>query len=251
MTENGETEEEQIERLTAEALDGKKTQVIEVRHTGLGSKGSGEDTKKLKERLEQRENQLAVLALNEFSKKKKEILKVIPEDRKESVDEFIGEDPDKLESIRSNLILQGKLSEDSEEGDGTEAVPPAGVVNVRTERKSRIPKVWSREQRYSDPLINQISSLYSTIAPDSVATQKQKNEANKMIEDLFGQVREGLDQRGEDYRLPRKIVMTCSHCGKVVEKDVDRFPCPHCGAIGGKTQADRRAYAKMIEKYQR
>ena len=116
--------------------------VIEIRHTGLKGVEKNEDDSELsktKEKLEEREAQLATIVLSEFEKGKKQLLESIPEDRRQQLASWIGENPDRLEQIRGQQIASGKQPYDWEENpEDLEKVPPKGIIGLpQTNQKYR------------------------------------------------------------------------------------------------------------------
>lgn len=180
---------------------------------------SGEGEKTVEERLQEKEAQLAALALKEFEDDKEAVLSQIPEDKREKAEEFIGDDPTKLEFLKYQLDL------DKGE-DGTEAVPPKGKVKKQGVKSAT---QTDSERKYADPAINMISELFG-ILKDPEKTEKEKAVANSKIDELYLQVAQGRKQN-PNFKTIRGSITTCPSCGHVLENvDIDEGgTCPYCG----------------------
>jgi len=98
MSENEELEEE-IEH----AVKSKSDRVIEIKHSGLVDKKAFE---KLREELEEKNQILALQAEKSFRDEKASVLEQVPEEKREEIENLIGENPDVLENLKATLILQ-------------------------------------------------------------------------------------------------------------------------------------------------
>ena len=231
MSENDELED-------ALKRSGKKQpdKVIEIRHT--------EEKGNLQEKLEEREAQLAVLALDKFEGEKKSYLEtrnqfiapVTDEDKKKYMEKYfpsedeIGDNPEALESAKEklqNAIMVSKMFPSSNpdfEDDNPEDVkkrPPSGKVGAPPRGPSGIAQ-----------LKRSIDEIY-TILDDPNASPHVKEEAEKKATQLFKSIvsgRKHAKQKGEQ-GFEGFGYMMCPECGEFIftKKDREIEKCPSCG----------------------
>jgi len=222
--------------LTAEEIEEleKEDKTITVKHE-FSHKGKKitdpKEIEKLKEKLSERESQLALIALKEFEDDKSKLLKIVPDDRKEELSEFV-DTPEKLETLRKIYVPE-------EEENPPKA--PAGKATLGIRTGSETPS-FDVEKGYNDPMIQKISDLYNVIG-DPKSSAEEKKRANRVLDNLYLEMRKGFKERrsrGEiDYIYPRKgrFGWTCLSCGKAVQSNSrpeTGIPCPHCGYKWGK-----------------
>ena len=211
-------------------------QTIRVEHVGLpkgkGTSKGSETEEDLKAKLDEREEQLKVIALKELDKEKKALLETIQDPNKRAyVDQFIGEDPEKLEQVKVNLALLGKalgiggikISGEDDDDDGTEPVPPAG--SARAPPKPNLLGTG----------LEQIDRIYNTLE-SKTATEEQKAEARRRADQMVEQFIQGRRKAIREDPQHKYYVgyVMCPKCGKsiFVSKGTKRVKqCPHCNAI--------------------
>jgi len=220
------------EELTAEEIEElrKEGKTITVKHefSRKGKKVSDpEEVEKLKKQLQEREDQLSLLAMREFEGDKSKLLEVVPEDRKEELEEFI-DTPEKLETLR-------KIYSAEEEETETRTAP-AGKATLGIKTRTETPS-FGVERGYSDPMIQKISDLYDVIGSNKSSVE-DKQKAERTLDNLYLEMRKGLRDRKTkaelDYVYPKKgrYGWTCQSCGKMVQSNSRAetgIPCPHCG----------------------
>jgi hypothetical protein len=223
--EENETDEEEIFDDVEEKLKDKKKKIT-VEHVFKDQRGLPEDAienaenaEKLKAKLNEREAQLAALALKEFQKEKDVILDSINDpERREQTERFIGDNPDRLE------IVKYEIGVSDEDDDGTEPVPPSG--KVRASRKTK---------GDSDIQDNVIGELYKIRMKKATSPDEMKEQAvaDTKIAQMFDQLEQGLRDRprGDSYRF---TVAQCHACGAILTgKDAKTYAstgvCPVCG----------------------
>jgi putative sterol carrier protein len=104
LSEEDDINEEKIAGNVAE--DAAKEKKVTIKHVFEDHRGlpqemidNAEDTEKLKEKLQEREAQLAALALKHFNDRKEAVLEKISEEKREKADLFIGENPNNLKLL--------------------------------------------------------------------------------------------------------------------------------------------------------
>jgi len=225
-----------------ETEEEKRERTIYIKHEGLPtSKGEGsKNVKELKERLEEREAQLSLIALREFETEKEKLLEMVPEDKKEELSEFVTS-PERLETLR-------KIYPSEEETETRTA--PAGKATLGIKTRTDTPS-FDVEKGYSDPWIQKISDLYNVIG-DPKASAEEKKRANRVLDNLYLEMRKGLKDRrnkGEiDYVYPKKgrYGWTCQACGKANQTNSrpdSGIPCVHCGYKFGVDPVPTHPYA--------
>jgi hypothetical protein len=215
--EDGEFDEEEI----AEDVKG----LIRVEHTFQNKDGDsvpfmGDDEEKedLKEKLKEREAQLALLALKQFNDEKDRVLELVPEDKREQAEKYIGNNPDRLQELQ---FKYGVLGEGDD--DGAEPVPPKGKARGLL----RKPKSGSETQS------NVIGELYK-IREKKAETPDELREqavADGKIDELFGQMIQGFRDSNQ---ITKISISQCSKCGSVLTGNAaklwaDKGVCSVCG----------------------
>ncbi len=185
-----------------------------------------DETEELKSKLQEREAQLALLALKDFNEKKEQVLELVPEDKRAQAEKYIGEDPDRLQELRFHY---GVLGEDD---DGAETPPPKGKVRGLL----REPKGNSTQLgKFQNPQLSTIAELYKIREqnPKSTDDMKMQNVAEVKVNELFNQMEDGLKARpqGNKYNFQ---VAECSNCGTVLfgreaELWSSKGVCAKCG----------------------
>jgi DNA-directed RNA polymerase subunit RPC12/RpoP len=214
------------ENETEETEKSDKTITIKHEFARKGKKGESPLIAELREKLQERTDQLSLIALKEFEGDKQKLLELVPEDRKEELEEFV-DSPQKLETLR-------KIYSAEEEETSTRA--PAGKATLPVKMGSETPS-FDVEKGYSDPWIQKISDLYNVIgSPKSSAEDKQK--AERVLDNLYLEMRKGLKERKNqaqlDYIYPRKARYgwNCQGCGRTNQtnsRPETGIACVHCG----------------------
>lgn len=203
--------------------------------------GDGSELGETKRKLQEREAQLAALALKDFNSQKLAVLSLISENKREQAEKFIGDDPDKLEFLKYQT---GFTTGDDD--SGVEAVPPKGKAGKQKTGGTQQPSGILPRVSYDKPLLNDLSKLYEMIEADPSQAKdaaearqiiKEKEAAEAAINQLLDEAQKGVQNRpkGSNYMLPSGVVMNCPACGGIVEFDMDKTkqPCPYCGHVVG------------------
>jgi rubrerythrin len=223
--------EELTEELNEEMKKRKKVAdyVVEIRNT---KDDEPEDLQEQLEREKRKNEDLSLIveveATKQFMTEKENLLKNIPEGRREKISEFIGEDPEKIEQVKASLILQGQNfgEDEDEENEPT-------IAGRATLPDYMLPQNQGRQIRsssYSNPVIQQYSDLYRLIR-DPKTSERKRQEAEAILDEAFDEIGKGLRSRprNDPYRLPSGTVSHCLKCGHVVEADLTKVSCPYCG----------------------
>lgn len=205
--------------------------VIRVEHVGLpNAPKTSESPEELKQKLEEREAQLATLALKSLEKQKKALLATIKdENRRKYVDEFIGDDPEKLEQVKATAIMLGKALQIGGIGiegeDEDTSVPPKGTAT---------PKAPSTYDSTLQANYKVIDELYD-ILQNPKSTDEEKKQADMRIKSLL---EAWISGRRQAYRQNPSHkyyigVTTCPKCKQFIHSPRGTFPskCDKCGAI--------------------
>jgi hypothetical protein len=223
--------EELTEELNEEMKKRKKVAdyVVEIRNT---KDDEPEDLQEQLEREKRKNEDLSLIveveATKQFMTEKENLLKNIPEGRREKISEFIGEDPEKIEQVKASLILQGQNfgEDEDEENEPT-------IAGRATLPDYMLPQNQGRQIRsssYENPVIQKYSDLYQ-ILRSPTSSEQEKQEVEQILDETFAEIRRGLKSRSRNnpYSLPSGIVNHCYRCGMVSEVDLSKNPCPHCG----------------------
>jgi len=215
--------------------------LIEVRHTQEGgsttnSGSSSSEVENLKHQIEERDLIIEAEAMKTFLENRDELLRKIPKDRREVVKNFVGDDPDKLAQIEGSLLLSGQIEEDDEIPESS----PAGRARLPDSMLPPEQRGQGRTPTYQNPTVQQYHELYQIIRSPT-STEQQKQEAEAILDSTFVEVRRGLESRNRNnpYQLPTGVVSHCMNCGAVVEADLTKTPCPHCGFDWSKDKLPR------------
>jgi len=185
-------------------------------------------------------NVVALMGLKEFESLKEKVLELVPEDKREEIDEFC-DTPEKLETLR-------KIYSPEEE---TSTKTPSGKATISPIKTASETPTFDVEKGYSDPWIQKISDLYNVIG-DPKASAEEKKRANRVLDNLYLEMRKGLKDRrnkGEiDYVYPKKgrYGWTCQACGKANQTNSrpdSGIPCVHCGYKFGVDPVPTHPYA--------
>ena len=213
------------------------SQVIEVRHTGLPTnlKGSSTDPSKaeIQEKLNEREEQLKVIALKQLEQEVTKWASVVPDEKKRKAivtsimdsEDPLGDFERKKEMLGLFKLALGKggIKVIDEDDDGTEPVPPAGVARAPPKRN------------LLGSGIDQINRIYNTLE-SKTATEEQKAEARRRADQMveqFIQGRRKAIRQDPQHKYYVGYVM-CPKCMKsiFVSKGTKSVKdCPHCGAV--------------------
>lgn len=167
-------------------------------------------------------------AMKEILKSRDSLLQRIPESRREQIRTFIGgddPDPEKIESVKASLLLQGQDFGDDEDDNKPAPVSLSGRAMMLDSSP-----IESGRTTYQNPHIQKYSELYRIIRDPKTSAQ-EKSEAEQILDETFAEIRKGLKSRSRNdpYTLPSGIINHCYRCGMVSEIDLSKNPCPHCG----------------------
>jgi len=218
--------------------------------------------KDLEEKLQNREAQLATIALKAFEDNKKDLLELVKDEKKKkSIEKFIGDDPEKLEQVRlwttvltkgleeGGVTVEGKESKEENETktndkeptkkdetpektddvkddnpDDVETPPPKGVVGLPTATGTK-----ASQERIIDDLFKILDN------PDQdPKTMMAKEEANKRINVFYRSLLEGRRKGIKEGREKYGFSMTmCPKCSKMImgRRDEEITKCPYCKAV--------------------
>ena len=187
-------------------------------------KGSDLEKEELKAKLEQREDQLATIALKRIDKEKKALLDTISDPKKRKfVSDFIGEDPntmlDRLQQVKITSALLGKSLGigDVKINDGTTTPPPKG--------KARAYVVKGLKDGFA------VIDKYYNILENPQSTQAEKDLANLKISEMIGEFVKGSRQAGKIVSLK---VLKCPKCKNVMQGNT----CQSCGYVMPRWERD-------------
>lgn len=191
--------------------------------------------KELREKLEERETQLGLIATKAFDEEKTAFLDQIKDPEKRAdAERRIGDDPEKLTSAQfiASIISAGikqaggevkglpeggkpaetpKTSEKPED-DGTEKVPPAGVAKAPP-----VVPTGNVTTQVIDELFN--------ILMDPQKSQREKDSANQKINEMYGEFRRGAKESGKKDSYPLPPTMDCPKCHSIMQGNI----CQTCG----------------------
>jgi len=193
------------------------------------SEGEGEETtESLKEKLEERDSQLALISLAEFEKSRKALLDSVTDPRKKAyVEKYIGDDPERMETIKAwtSLISTGveqsggKIKYD----DGTEPKPPKGA---------NIPAAQNENSTAKERVKERIDILFAIIQ-DPSKSRAEVDAANAQITEMYKSAKSGWEASGQ--KNPTLLpTMTCVKCGQTMHGN----KCYSCGWEIPKIQQD-------------
>ncbi len=205
------------------------TEVIEIRHVDERGAEPSDLQAQLDAEKKKNENLSLIIeaeAIHDFEIKKSNLLKNVPEARREKISDFIGEDSEKMAQIQASLIISGQDLEDFYDDNVQPQKSPSGKVGMLPQNEGR----QTGRVSYTNPVIQQYSDLYGILrSPTSSA--ESKAEAEQLLDDAFVEIGKGLRSRSRNnpYSLPRGVVTHCFFCGGIVEADLGKgIPCPHC-----------------------
>ncbi len=160
---SGEVDEDQVAEDVKSILDQNKRKItVEHIFKREGDSGS-EGEKSTEEKLQEREAQLAALAIAEFDREKTKLFKKIPEEKHEEIDKLLEKDPKLIDVFK----IQYDVPIDEDEDDGTEPVPPKG--KARAQHK---------------PSKTTVEDLYKILTSNDTTTE-DKREAEKKLDELW------------------------------------------------------------------
>lgn len=147
-----------------------------------------------------------------------------------------------MEQLRGSLIASGQIIEDD---DGTATPPPKGRAKAYGSQTKQ-----GGSAGYEDPTINLIFDLYN-IMQSKTASEEEKAEADRRINDLFSQLEKGPLARprsGSRRDLSIESATHCFKCGRVIGgAQADAYargstPCPECGHVVGSQKTLKRPF---------
>jgi hypothetical protein len=186
-----------------------------------------DELEEVKTKLQHREAQLAMLALKAFEKEKEQLLELVPENKRERAEAYIGNDPDRLQE------LQFQYGGDDDPNDGAETPPPKGHARGLL----RKPKTETTIQlgKFQNPELNSIAELYKIREknPKNVDDMAMANVAEQKVEQLFEQIENGLKARDQGNKYNFQVA-ECTSCHTVLfghdaETWASKGVCPKCG----------------------
>jgi hypothetical protein len=191
-----------------------------------GETAKDKELRETKEKLEEREGQLATIALKDFEDKKKVLLDTIKDPkRKDYVDKYIGDDPEKMEQIEAwtQIIstgieeaggtVKGKPETETQPPaekpaeDGTEKVPPSGA---------KIPPAPATPTGDAKQVAKEAIDALFTILLDPSKSQAEKDVANQKITEMYAEFRRGARESGKRDKYDIPPVMNCPKCGQTM-----------------------------------
>jgi len=221
------------------------------------------EVKKLTEKLQEREAQIATIVLKAFEDEKKAFLDQIKDEKKrKSAEEIIGDDPDKLEDTKrwfailkgayekAGVVVEGTKPEGKDDKTGTKdgkdaeakdgkkegddkddenpedvgVVPPKGIAGLPTTTGTKD----SQEK-----IISELFAILKNPAQDP-ATMKAKEEASRKVEawykSLYAGRKKGILEGRKDYGY---AMVMCPKCSKIImgRRDEEIRSCPHCKTV--------------------
>jgi len=180
------------------------------------------ELRETKEKLEEREAQLGLIATKTFEDEKTAFLSQIKDETKRtSAEKMIGDDPDKLESAKmmaqliSSAIEQSgshitgkpdeKPAEKPEEiDDGTEKKPPKGA-NIPP--APAIPAGGDAKAIAKEA----IDACFAILA-DPSKSQVEKDAANQKVNEMYAEFRRGAKESGKKDKYDIPPTMECPKC---------------------------------------
>lgn len=202
----------------------KCSEVITVRHEGLGEKGetgetvSREEYEEEKSRREEAEKIIEAQAMVELEKQKQEFLALIEDpDKRKQAEEMIGDDPEKLENAKAmtDILVKG-----------------LGVGGVKIKGEEEFEKIRNPTQSGIPPYkgatlpsgAKQIIDQLYGIMNNPKASNPEKLEANRKLDEIWTMVVKGFRAgRG----IPIISVSGCPQCGNALSADAEF--CDGCG----------------------
>lgn len=222
MSENESKEE--LEKLR------KNARVIQVKHTFENvdnTKDTEEGIETIKEERDSLKAIVGTVALQEFSKSKSEILQSVPESNREKIEEFIGDDPDRLEQIKGTLLASGKPLRPSgydwaSNPEDIETPPPKGLVGL--------PSASFGKKRGVKGAIDEIYAILENPNADYRMKAEAERRATLMFRELMKGRKQAIRSGNPNYQIQS---WTCPQCGKIVTEprkaNTDPEKCPYCG----------------------
>ena len=178
------------------------------------------------ERIADLENVVEIEAMRQLETDKQDLLKMVPVNRREAIEKYVGDDFQKLEAVKASLILQGNFGEEDEDNE-----PPEQTISGKATLPDYMLHPNQRGQVRSPTPVQMYSDLY-TIIRSPTSSAEEKSEAEQILDDAFNEIGKGLRSRSRNnpYSLPHGIVTHCMACGTIQEKDLGKgLPCSHCG----------------------
>lgn len=210
--ENGELESE-----IKNAVKTTEKKVIEIKHSGIVD---AKEFEKIKDERDTLKSQLGLIAEKSFRDEKEAVVSQYPEEKQDEISDLIGEDPDVLEQIKTDLKLHGSPIKQR----------PTGKAVLR--QTGDVPEVV---QGQKDDYQEFIDSLYKKARLS--ANPEERNNAERQIEQLFESYEKGMQENPDK---PFETHTTqCLKCGAILSgRDAKlysarRINCPVCGYSGG------------------
>ena len=203
-------------------LDLCRCSTVTIEHKGIPK---GEGIEQVKEERDKYKNIVEVISIKQFDEDKQKLLDSIEDPKKkEYVENFIQDDPKKMDLVKLNTALLGEAFgygnvkiESEDEDDGTEVLPASSKHHSEDiALRSQNPNATKFERVKAE-----IDREYATLM-NPEATQEQKAIANHRISEMLGQAVRGWRMSGQITRLS---VMKCPKCGQIMERE----NCATCG----------------------
>jgi len=194
------------------------------------------ELRETKEKLEERDSQLALISLAEFNSQKTTFLSQIKDETKRaSAEKMIGDDPDKLESAKMMAQLISSAIEQSGSHITGKPETPTETPKTPTEKPEEIddgtekkpPKGANIPPAPATPAggdakaiaIEAINVLFTTLS-DPSKSEEEKRLANEKINEMYASFRAGHKEgehgaRDKDF-YPLPPTMSCPKCGQVM-----------------------------------
>jgi len=208
-------------------------------------KDEGSETKEeLREKLEEREQQLGLIAVKSFEDEKTAFLSQIKdEDKRKDAERRIGDDPDKLENAKlmASIISAGiKEAGGHIKGYDSEGFDKDGYDRDGYDREGREKKAPSgarisppQESSGKEGTKETIDELFKILESPS-SSPKERDMANSRINELYSQAKAGWQASGQ--KNPSLLpTMQCPKCSNVMHG----IKCYTCGYEIPKIQQDK------------
>lgn len=211
---------------------GDRTINIKHEHKGLHAEPL---TKAEREELESLKTIVTLQAQKEFDAEKESILDEFEsEEKRKEIEEFIGEDPKKLEQIKASIILTKTVKPKTGRA-------PAGRAPILREGETTTTSG-------KDPMRAYVSDLYKKAKTDP--NPDVRLQAERQIDALFREYEKGqqtpeaiatrrnLPLKGKRRMIEGFSVTQCFKCGSIISgRQADlyarrRIACPYCGYKG-------------------
>lgn len=170
----------------------------------------------------------ALIAEKAWEDEKKAFLDTIAEDKREEIEAILDKNPEKMEDIK---LWTKILTSSIEAGGGTvTGIKQPDEQIGRRSPSGKAPMIPKQQYEKDSDARQWISDLYSIIK-DPSKTRQEKQEANKMIDELMLSMIKGLNvsKRKHGRMFGDWQVNECPKCRKLIKMprgiEFDRCPC--------------------------